>query len=59
MIRIAVDATRVTTAGSASRADDLTNIRMPGSAPFHMKVAFHAYPGIDFCQARQIHHRHR
>jgi hypothetical protein len=29
-------------------ADNLTNIRMPGSAPFHMKVAFHGYPGIDF-----------
>jgi len=30
------------------RADELTNIRMPGSAPFHMKVTFHAYPGMDF-----------
>lgn len=30
------------------RADSLTNIRMPGSAPFHMRVTFHAYPGIDF-----------
>jgi hypothetical protein len=30
------------------RADDLTNIRLPGSAPFHMKVTFHAFPGIDF-----------
>jgi hypothetical protein len=29
-------------------ADNLTNIRMPGSMPFHMKVAFHGYPGIDF-----------
>jgi hypothetical protein len=29
-------------------ADNQTNIRMPGSAPFHMKVAFHGYPGIDF-----------
>ena len=30
------------------RADDLTNIRLPGSVPFHMKVTFHAFPGIDF-----------
>lgn len=30
------------------RADSLTNIRMLGSPPFHMKVSFHAYPGIDF-----------
>lgn len=30
------------------RADDLTNIRLPGSAAFHMRVTFHAYPGIDF-----------
>lgn len=30
------------------RADNLTNIRMPGSAHFHLRVAFHAYPGIDF-----------
>ena len=30
------------------RADSLTNIRLPGSAPFHLKVTFHAYPGVDF-----------
>lgn len=30
------------------RADDLTNIRMPGARPFHMRVTFHAYSGIDF-----------
>lgn len=29
-------------------ADDLTNIRLPGGAPFHMKVAFHSFPGLDF-----------
>lgn len=29
------------------RADDLTNIRLPGAAPFHMKVTFHAYPAYD------------
>ena len=32
------------------RADELTNIRMPGSQPFHMKVMFHAYPGMDFTE---------
>ncbi len=32
------------------RADSLTNIRMPGSEPFHMKVIFHGYPGIDFAK---------
>lgn len=32
------------------RADDLTNIRALGAAPFHLKVTFHAYPGIDFAQ---------
>jgi hypothetical protein len=29
-------------------ADALTSIREPGSPPFHMKVTFHAYPGMDF-----------
>lgn len=29
------------------RAHDLTDIRMPGAPPFHMKVVFHAYPPID------------
>jgi hypothetical protein len=35
------------------RADDLTNLRVPGSAPFHMKVTFHAWPGEDFVQPGQ------
>ena len=35
------------------RADSLTNLRLPGSAPFHLKVAFHAYPGIDYAVHRQ------
>lgn len=30
------------------RADDRTNLRLPGSAPFHMKVEFQAFPGEDF-----------
>ncbi|HEX4310587.1 MAG TPA: hypothetical protein VHZ25_11205 [Acidobacteriaceae bacterium] len=29
------------------RADDLTNIRLPGSAPFHMKVAFRGFPALE------------
>lgn len=29
-------------------ASDLMNLRMPGAAPFHLKVAFHAFPGMDF-----------
>ena len=33
------------------RADDLTNIRMPGSAPFRLRATFHAYPGYDFTKA--------
>lgn len=33
------------------RADDLTQIRMHGSAPFHLKVTFHAWPGVDFAKA--------
>jgi hypothetical protein len=28
------------------RADDEMNLRAPGSTPFHMKVAFHALPGL-------------
>ena len=29
------------------RADNLTNIRLPGAAPFHMKVSFSALPVVD------------
>jgi hypothetical protein len=35
------------------RADNLTNIRLPGSAPFQMKVIFHALPGIDYTKPGQ------
>lgn len=28
-----------------ARAADMMNLRMPGAAPFHMAVKFHAYPG--------------
>lgn len=34
-------------------ADDLTNLRVPGSASFHMKIIFHALPGTDFAAPRQ------
>jgi hypothetical protein len=30
------------------QAHVLTAIREPGSPPFHLKVTFHAYPGLDF-----------
>ena len=30
------------------RADNLTNIRMPGAPPFHLSVTFQALPGTDF-----------
>lgn len=32
------------------RADELTNIRLPDSPPFHMKATFQAYPGVDFAE---------
>lgn len=32
------------------RADDLTNLRMPGAPPFHLKATFHAAPGLDFAK---------
>ena len=35
------------------RAYDETNLRMPGSASFQMKVTFHAYPGIDFAKKEE------
>lgn len=40
--------------GWFQRASDLMNLRMPGSAPFHMKVAFHALPGIEMTKKPQI-----
>jgi hypothetical protein len=30
-----------------SRASDRMNLRLPGCAPFHLKVTFHAYPGME------------
>jgi len=36
------------------RASDQMNLRMPGSAPFHMKVSFQALPGIELNKKPQI-----
>jgi hypothetical protein len=33
--------------GWFERASDQMNLRTPGSAPFHMKVKFHAFPGVE------------
>jgi hypothetical protein len=30
-----------------ARARDNMNLRVPGSAPFHIKVTFHAFPGVE------------
>jgi hypothetical protein len=30
-----------------SRASERMNLRLPGSAPFHLRVTFHAYPGME------------
>jgi hypothetical protein len=35
------------------RADAITDIRTPGSAPFHLQVVFHALPGVDFAAPGQ------
>ncbi len=35
------------------RARDRMNIRMPGDAPFHMKVTFQASPGMEFLAENQ------
>jgi hypothetical protein len=35
------------------RARDRMNIRMPGDAPFHMKVTFQALPGMEFLAENQ------
>lgn len=35
------------------RASNLMNIRMPGAKPFHMKVVFHAYPGMELVDKKK------
>lgn len=35
------------------RASDQMTLRVPGSAPFHMKVTFHAFPGQEMLGAKQ------
>jgi len=34
-------------------ASDRMNLRMPGTAPFHMKVTFHAFPGVELLGAKE------
>lgn len=36
------------------RARDLFNLRAPDAAPFHMRVQFHAYPGIEVQKKTEI-----
>jgi hypothetical protein len=40
--------------GWFQRAADQMNLRTSGSAPFHMKVIFHAYPGAEMSNKPQI-----
>lgn len=35
------------------RASEQLNLRTPGAAPFHMKVTFHAYPGLELLGAKE------
>jgi hypothetical protein len=34
-------------------ANDRMNLRMPGTTPFHMKVTFHAFPGVELLGAKE------
>ncbi len=38
------------------RANNQMNLRLPGSAPFHMKVVFHAYPGNELLKPKEPSH---
>jgi hypothetical protein len=35
------------------RASEQMNLRSPGAAPFHMKVTFHAWPGIEMLRPKE------
>jgi len=35
------------------RANNQMNLRMPGSAPFHMKVTFQAFPGVELLDPKE------
>ncbi len=37
-----------------ARAEEQMNLRLPGSSPFHMKVVFHAFPGIELVKNPKI-----
>lgn len=43
-----------TAQGWSQLAYDRMSLRVPGQSPFHMKVAFHAFPGMEFRKAGQI-----
>ena len=34
-------------------ASDRMNLRMPGTSPFHMKVTFHAFPGVELLGVKE------
>jgi hypothetical protein len=40
-------------AGWFQRAHDQMNLRADGAAPFHMKVTFHAFPGIELLKPKE------
>ncbi len=42
-----------TSIGWFERARDQMNLRMPSSAPFHMKVKFRAFPGMELLGAKE------
>ena len=35
------------------RASDIMNLRLPGSAPFHMRITFHASPGMELLSFKE------
>jgi hypothetical protein len=35
------------------RSNEQTNLRLPGSAPFHLKIKFHAFPGMEMLPPKQ------
>jgi hypothetical protein len=35
------------------RAAEQMNLRLPGAAPFHLKIAFHAFPGIEMLASKE------
>jgi hypothetical protein len=56
VVAIAADSTPAKEPAAAAdwlkHANTLMDVRAPGAAPFHLKVTFHAYPGMDFFQKK-------